>query len=74
MIHCHCFEMGNDKESKVIARVETILGSPLENVFIHNVRDVAPDKDMFCVTFQLPAQVAFAVPQSVQVLEQELGR
>jgi tRNA (guanine37-N1)-methyltransferase len=42
-------------------RVEEKLGYHLsENISFHLVRSVAPKKDMYCVSFRLPVEVAFA--------------
>ena len=42
-------------------RVETALGGTLDgNLSIHDVRLVAPNKRMLCLTFRIPAAVAFA--------------
>ncbi len=42
-------------------RVETALGGTLDgNLSIHDVRLVAPNKKMLCLTFRIPAAVAFA--------------
>lgn len=42
-------------------RVEAKLGHPLgEEVSLHLVRSVAPNKDMYCISFRLPREVAFA--------------
>ena len=64
MIHCHCFtrEMEKDKaEADIRTRVEEKLGSALgDDVTIHHVRSVAPNKEMYCISFRLPRDVAFA--------------
>ena len=42
-------------------RVEEILKHPLgEETSLHLVRSVAPNKDMYCISFRLPRKVAFA--------------
>lgn len=41
-------------------RVKVALGSAVdEDVSLHLVRSVAPNKDMYCISFRLPRQVAF---------------
>ncbi|KIK70621.1 hypothetical protein GYMLUDRAFT_65841 [Collybiopsis luxurians FD-317 M1] len=62
MIHCHCFtreleQEGAEKDIK--QRVEEKLGGPVENdVAIRKVRSVAPGKEMYCISFRLPREVA----------------
>lgn len=42
-------------------RVEEMLKHPLEEeTSLHLVRSVAPNKDMYCISFRLPRAVAFA--------------
>jgi tRNA (guanine37-N1)-methyltransferase len=43
-------------------RVEEKLGCPLGGqISFHMVRSVAPNKDMYCISFRLPRKVAFGV-------------
>ena len=61
VIHCHCFSRAENMEQDVIERVESILGTTLGSrlIQVHNVRNVAPNKDMLCISFRLPKEVAF---------------
>lgn len=62
MIHCHCFSKSETPEDDVRERVESVMGGKLErdSVHLHWVRKVAPNKDMYCISFRLPAEIAFA--------------
>lgn len=71
MVHVHCFApKPNSPESvqSVLERVEKEIGVLLKEgdghfegqASFHEVRDVAPAKLMFCVSFRLPRSVAFA--------------
>ncbi|EWG38029.1 tRNA wybutosine-synthesizing protein 2 [Fusarium verticillioides 7600] len=71
MVHVHCFSVKADDETPLMDICERIRkeigvllrpGDP-ENqgeVLIYDVRDVAPAKRMFCASFRLPREVAFA--------------
>ncbi|KAI8612261.1 Met-10+ like-protein-domain-containing protein [Chytriomyces sp. MP71] len=68
VIHSHCFstDIGN-LEGDVHKRAELHLGCkiPVENIIkIHRVRDVAPRKEMLCISFRLPAEAAYAKPRA----------
>ncbi|EIW63983.1 guanine-N-1-methyltransferase [Trametes versicolor FP-101664 SS1] len=66
MIHCHCFtrELEPEKaEVDIRQRVEEKIGQGLgEEATFHWVRSVAPQKEMYCVSFRLPHAAAFASP------------
>lgn len=71
MIHVHCFSTKSDDNVKegieISERISVELGVKMEpgygeeegKVGIHDVRDVAPMKRMFCASFRLPGEVAF---------------
>ncbi|GAB5363142.1 hypothetical protein AAMO2058_000858100 [Amorphochlora amoebiformis] len=60
-IHCYCFSRGETLEEMIkgaLERASGVLGSKLTNASVHNVRDVAPKKNMLCLSFHLPLEVA----------------
>ncbi|RFU34301.1 hypothetical protein B7463_g2005, partial [Scytalidium lignicola] len=67
MVHVHCFSTKSDDNIRegidICERVSEKLGYVIkptdEEVVIYDVRDVAPQKRMFCASFRLPAEVAF---------------
>ena len=62
-IHVHCFSTKEilEAERATIERCGKALGVPLDkevsNVVVHLVRNVAPNKNMYCVSFDLPESV-----------------
>lgn len=75
MVHVHCFALksdGDEPRIDVCERVSKELGAAMQwdggkqgetgegSVAVHHVRDVAPAKSMYCASFRLPAEVAFA--------------
>jgi len=67
MIHVHCFstKSADSKEErvKICTEVSERLGHTVSpddpKVEVFDVRDVAPQKRMFCASFRLPPEVAF---------------
>ncbi|EKM61665.1 uncharacterized protein PHACADRAFT_82901 [Phanerochaete carnosa HHB-10118-sp] len=63
MVHCYCFtrELEPEKAAADIRqRVEHELGHSLgDEVSYYHVRSVAPSKEMYCISFRLPREVAF---------------
>ncbi len=63
-VHCHAFSKDDNPETDVVKRASHSLGFPLENrCSVHFVRNVAPNKDMMCVTFTIPKEVLFSRDQ-----------
>lgn len=71
MVHVHCFALKADDDrpiQDICERLHKEIGVLLKpgdaendgEVAIHEVRDVAPAKRMFCASFRLPPEVAFA--------------
>lgn len=72
VIHVHCFAVKADDSTPlddICQSIEKEIGVLLTpgddvekdgQVLIHEVRDVAPAKRMFCASFRLPSKVAFA--------------
>nr|XP_020500861.2 tRNA (guanine(37)-N1)-methyltransferase [Labrus bergylta] len=60
-VHCYGFSKDNEPETDVVKRASSSLGFPVEErCSVHFVRNVAPNKDMMCVTFTLPKEVLFS--------------
>ncbi|KAH8878859.1 hypothetical protein GQ53DRAFT_789663 [Thozetella sp. PMI_491] len=71
MVHVYCFARKLEDDTPIIDILERItaeLGYPVRlgdpekegEVSIYDVRDVSPKKRMFCASFRLPREVAFA--------------
>ncbi|KAL2635902.1 hypothetical protein R1flu_007381 [Riccia fluitans] len=58
-IHCYCFMKAIENHSDVLKRAEGILGGIIKDPHVWTVRDVAPNKIMLCISFDLPETVAF---------------
>jgi len=60
IIHCYCFSSASDRDLDITRRIQAaMLGWPEDTALeIRRVRSVAPNKDMYCVSFRLPEQVA----------------
>ncbi|KAL2338301.1 hypothetical protein Fmac_012747 [Flemingia macrophylla] len=53
-IHCYCFIRATETLESIIAVAESALNAPIQDTRFHRVRDVAPNKAMFCLSFRLP--------------------
>ncbi|KAL8547812.1 hypothetical protein ACS0TY_007226 [Phlomoides rotata] len=59
-IHCYCFIRATETEDLIKSVAETALGACIQDPTFHRVRDVAPNKAMFCLTFRLPEEACIA--------------
>jgi tRNA (guanine37-N1)-methyltransferase len=61
MIHVHCFASKDNGETEAVNRCSKSLGCELDmegdDVSVHEVRNVSPKKNMYCVSFRLPKGV-----------------
>ncbi|CAH9102003.1 unnamed protein product [Cuscuta epithymum] len=55
-IHCYCFMRSSETKEYIISEAETALNASIADPIFHRVRDVAPNKAMFCLSFRLPEE------------------
>ncbi|KAK3158403.1 hypothetical protein QOZ80_2AG0136740 [Eleusine coracana subsp. coracana] len=55
-IHCYCFIRSSESEESVLAEAQSRLNAKIAEPIFHRVRDVAPNKAMFCLSFKLPVE------------------
>ena len=58
-VHVYAFRPPGHTDQDVISRAEGHLGCPIKNAKVFEVRDVAPNKAMVCVSFQITEEQAF---------------
>lgn len=60
-VHCYGFSKEDSPDKDMVERASRSLGFPLEQrCSVHFVRNVAPNKDMLCVSFTIPKEVLFS--------------
>jgi tRNA (guanine37-N1)-methyltransferase len=76
LIHVHCFSFKDPDptlaQEDICQRIYDEIGVRLTpgsyqndgEVYIHEVRNISPTRNMFCASFRLPVEVAFAPRQS----------
>ncbi|KAJ8044332.1 tRNA (guanine(37)-N1)-methyltransferase [Holothuria leucospilota] len=55
-VHCYCFTKKEGAEDDACQMVKHHLGCSNLHLDVHNVRNVAPNKEMMCVSFQMPKE------------------
>ncbi|KAG8684954.1 tRNA(m(1)G37)methyltransferase [Ceratobasidium sp. 423] len=59
IVHVHCFTRELEEENArrdILERAEAALGCAItEDILLHHVRKVAPNKEMYCLSFRLPS-------------------
>ncbi|XP_055012027.1 tRNA (guanine(37)-N1)-methyltransferase isoform X1 [Boleophthalmus pectinirostris] len=71
-VHCYGFSKDDDPARDVTQRASEAVGFSLENrSSVHFVRNVAPNKDMMCVSFSIPKQVLYNSEPTLTVLISE---
>eukprot|EP00963_Diacronema_lutheri_P010063 scaffold950_cov360-Pavlova_lutheri.AAC.30 len=58
-IHCYLFAKSHETEDDIRKRAEGFLGARIKDATLHLVRNVAPNKNMFCLSFSLPRATCF---------------
>ncbi|XP_071116159.1 tRNA (guanine(37)-N(1))-methyltransferase-like [Haliotis cracherodii] len=65
VVHCYCFSKSVDPRKDVVEQGERIIAKSLTDVSVRFVRNVAPNKDMLCLTFRLTKDILFHEVQEV---------
>ncbi|XP_033110444.1 tRNA (guanine(37)-N1)-methyltransferase-like [Anneissia japonica] len=74
-VHCHCFSKEVNAGMDVLQRTSAILKHKVDTAVVHDVRDVAPNKEMMCVTFKLPRDVLTqGIPLDYQIKNGPVGK
>ncbi|XP_067654920.1 tRNA (guanine(37)-N1)-methyltransferase-like [Haliotis asinina] len=73
VVHCYCFSKSDDPKKDVIEQGERIIGKSLTDVSVRFVRNVAPNKDMMCLTFRLTKDILFQELQKAEINLNECG-
>ncbi|KAJ2020761.1 tRNA(m(1)G37)methyltransferase [Coemansia sp. IMI 209128] len=65
LIHTHCFTKSDEPEKDILQRACRAMGYPEDQYMeldaeVYFVRQVAPNKDMYCLSLNLPRSVAYA--------------
>lgn len=72
-VHCYCFSKDANPAKDACQQAGAVLGISLEaGSSVHFVRNVAPNKEMLCITFQIPAATLYgnrALSLGEQVLQ-----
>ncbi|TVT99127.1 hypothetical protein EJB05_20911 [Eragrostis curvula] len=55
-IHCYCFIRSSESEESILSEAQKKLNAKIVEPIFHRVRDVAPNKAMFCLSFKLPME------------------
>uniref|UniRef100_A0A804JDL5 tRNA (guanine(37)-N1)-methyltransferase n=1 Tax=Musa acuminata subsp. malaccensis TaxID=214687 RepID=A0A804JDL5_MUSAM len=58
-IHCYCFIRSTETKGSILSKAESLLSTKITDPIFHRVRDVAPNKAMFCLSFKLPIETCF---------------
>ena len=70
-IYCYCFAKNENFEESITERVEKHLGAIPNDLKIRLVRNVAPYKNMYCVTFKLPTKIAVRYEENEPPLKKQ---
>ncbi|KAL0385217.1 UNVERIFIED_CONTAM: tRNA (guanine(37)-N1)-methyltransferase 2 [Sesamum radiatum] len=71
-IHCYCFIRASETEDFIISEAEAALGASIQDPTFHRVRDVAPNKAMFCLSFRLPEEACIGVEMAKNAVHDEV--